>query len=348
MYAVGEVFHWIWIVLVAVIIVNVILRYVFSRGMIELEELQWYLYAVGWLVGLSYTFISDDHVRVDVLHEKLSYRGKLWFELGGLLLLFLPFVLFVVIYAVPFVELSWVTKRALDLGERLARAMAGEGLPAVQLRPSRGSRGLRDCSGWWLQSCTARPRLRRAAPGDRVIQMEFEAGHYMAMAMFLSFIALIFAGYPVAWLMGGLAMIFTLISVLSDAYLDTFFGVDWGIHLDPRDPDLRGHEQLGSRGAADVRLHGHHARSIRHRRGPDERSDQALRPGSGRARDHRPSSSASCWRPRRGIIGAAVVLLAILGVPLMLKHHYDPRLGLRRGLCDGLARHPDSPRASCS
>ena len=27
-----------------------------------------------------------------------------------------------------------------------------------------------------------------------------------------------------------------------------------------------------------------------------------------------------------GIIGAAVVLLAILGVPLMLKHHYDPRL----------------------
>lgn len=58
--------------------------------------------------------------------------------------------------------------------------------------------------------------------------MEFEAGHYMAMAMFLSFIVLIFTGYPVAWLMGGLAMIFTAASVFSDAYLDTFFGVDWG------------------------------------------------------------------------------------------------------------------------
>lgn len=120
-YAVGEVFHWIWVVLVAVIIVNVILRYVFSRGMIELEELQWYLYAVGWLIGLSYTFISDDHVRVDVLHEKLSYRGKLWFEMGGLLLLFLPFVLFVVIYAVPFVELSWETNE---------RSTSANGLPA--------------------------------------------------------------------------------------------------------------------------------------------------------------------------------------------------------------------------
>ena len=120
-YAVGEVFHWIWIVLLAVIIINVVLRYVFSRGMIELEELQWYLYAVGWLIGMSYTFVSDDHVRVDVLHEKLSYKGKLWFEMAGLLLFFLPFVLFVVIYAVPFVELSWVTNE---------RSTSANGLPA--------------------------------------------------------------------------------------------------------------------------------------------------------------------------------------------------------------------------
>ena len=120
-YAVGEVFHWIWIVLLAVIVINVILRYVFSRGMIELEEFQWYLYAVGWLIGLSYTFVSDDHVRVDVLHEKLSYKGKLWFEMVGLLLLFLPFVLFVVIYAIPFVELSWETNE---------RSTSANGLPA--------------------------------------------------------------------------------------------------------------------------------------------------------------------------------------------------------------------------
>lgn len=120
-YAVGEVFHWIWIALLAVIIVNVVLRYVFSRGMIELEELQWYLYAVGWLVGLSYTFVFDAHVRVDVLHEKLSYKGKLWFETAGLSLLFLPFVLFVIIYAVPFVELSWETNE---------RSTSANGLPA--------------------------------------------------------------------------------------------------------------------------------------------------------------------------------------------------------------------------
>mgnify|MGYP002630799288 CR=1 FL=1 len=106
---VSELFNWIWIVLLAVIITNVILRYVFSSGMIEFEELQWHLYAVGWLVGLSSTFVVDGHVRVDVLHDNLVYRRKLWVELIGLLFLFLPLVIFIFIYSFPFVELSWVT-----------------------------------------------------------------------------------------------------------------------------------------------------------------------------------------------------------------------------------------------
>lgn len=119
--AIGELFNWIWVILLAVIVYNVIMRYAFSRGMIELEELQWYLYGVGWLMGLSYTFVFDGHVRVDVLHDKMTYRKKLWFELFGLLVLFLPFILFVIIYAVPFVELSWTTNE---------RSTSANGLPA--------------------------------------------------------------------------------------------------------------------------------------------------------------------------------------------------------------------------
>ena len=106
---IGAAFSWLWLVLLAVIIGNVILRYVFSQGMIELEELQWYLYAAAWLIGLSYTFISDGHVRVDVVHDRLSLRARMVLELLGLTLLFLPFVLLVIIYAIPFVELSWQT-----------------------------------------------------------------------------------------------------------------------------------------------------------------------------------------------------------------------------------------------
>ena len=118
---VGEVFNWLWVILVAVIILNVVLRYVFKNGMIELEELQWHLYCIGWLVGLSSTYIIDSHVRVDVLSERLNYRKKLWFELFGILFLFLPFVILVLYYAVPFFELSWVSSE---------RSTSANGLPA--------------------------------------------------------------------------------------------------------------------------------------------------------------------------------------------------------------------------
>ena len=106
---IGEAFSWLWLVLLTVIIGNVILRYVFSQGMIELEELQWYLYATAWLCGMSYTFVYDGHVRVDVIHENLRFKTKMWLELFGLVLLFLPFVYFVLTYALAFVQLSWET-----------------------------------------------------------------------------------------------------------------------------------------------------------------------------------------------------------------------------------------------
>ena len=118
---IGEVFNWLWVFLVIVIILNVVLRYVFKNGMIELEELQWHIYCIGWLVGLSSTYIVDSHVRVDVLSEKLSFRKKLWFELFGILILFLPFVILVLYYAVPFFELSWTTSE---------RSTSANGLPA--------------------------------------------------------------------------------------------------------------------------------------------------------------------------------------------------------------------------
>ena len=54
---IGEVFNWLWVLLVIVIILNVVLRYVFKNGMIELEELQWHLYCICWFIGLSSTYI---------------------------------------------------------------------------------------------------------------------------------------------------------------------------------------------------------------------------------------------------------------------------------------------------
>jgi TRAP-type mannitol/chloroaromatic compound transport system permease small subunit len=98
---------WVWLVLLGVIVVNVIARYAFAEGRIEFEELQWHLYAVGFLVGIAAAVASDTHVRVDVLRERFAPRTRAWIELYGLLLLFLPFVTLVLVYSVPFVALAY-------------------------------------------------------------------------------------------------------------------------------------------------------------------------------------------------------------------------------------------------
>ena len=104
---VGDLVSWLWLALLAVVVLNVLLRYAFGEGRVEFEEIQWHLYAVGFLVALSYAVVSDDHVRVDFLRGRMSPRLQAWVELYGILLLVVPFVALVLVYSLPFVASSW-------------------------------------------------------------------------------------------------------------------------------------------------------------------------------------------------------------------------------------------------
>ncbi|MBO6594936.1 MAG: TRAP transporter small permease subunit [Pseudomonadales bacterium] len=104
---IGQSISWIWLLLLITIVCNVVLRYVFGEGRIELEEMQWHLYSTGFLLGIGYTFQVDGHVRVDVVHERLGPRWQAWLELYGILLCVLPFVALILIYSVPFIQTSF-------------------------------------------------------------------------------------------------------------------------------------------------------------------------------------------------------------------------------------------------
>ncbi len=110
----GGALSWIWVALLAVIVINVTMRYAFGEGRVEFEEIQWHLYAIGFLIGLSVCLDTDDHIRVGLIRDGLSLRGRAWIELYGLLLLFFPFVALVLIYAVPFVNYSFSIAEVSD------------------------------------------------------------------------------------------------------------------------------------------------------------------------------------------------------------------------------------------
>ena len=56
-----------------------------------------------------------------------------------------------------------------------------------------------------------------------------EANDYLVILMFLTFIGLLFTGFPIAFVLGGVAMLFTLVGYLSDIYLGTITGLDFNV-----------------------------------------------------------------------------------------------------------------------
>jgi len=90
--AIGHVVMWTNVILIVVIILQVILRYGFGRGLVVLEELQWHLYAIGIMFGASYAQVLDSHIRVDIIHARLSDKWKMRWDLFGIIFLLMPFI----------------------------------------------------------------------------------------------------------------------------------------------------------------------------------------------------------------------------------------------------------------
>nr|WP_086937981.1 TRAP transporter small permease subunit [Thaumasiovibrio occultus] len=103
-----------YVILIGVIILQVVLRKGFSSGMIALEELQWHLYAVGVMFGVSYAQVTNTHVRVDLFYHKFSPTTKCWVEIFGILFLMLPFMLVVFIHSLDFVHEAWRVNERSD------------------------------------------------------------------------------------------------------------------------------------------------------------------------------------------------------------------------------------------
>lgn len=116
----GSAMSWLWLGLIAVIVVNVAMKNLFGDSRVEFEEIQWHLYSALFMLGLAAALVTDDHVRVDLLYERFGLRTKAWVDALGIVFLLLPFLAILLWYGLPFVADSLAT------GER---SSAPAGLP---------------------------------------------------------------------------------------------------------------------------------------------------------------------------------------------------------------------------
>tara|TARA_X000000368_G_C23039854_1_gene716372 strand:+ start:100 stop:609 length:510 start_codon:yes stop_codon:yes gene_type:complete len=102
------------------VFIVVILRYLFGISFIWMQETYVWMHAYIFMLGAGFTYLNDDHVRIDIIYKNASPIYKAIVDLLGNVFLLLPFLYIIWIFSFPFVFKSWqmgeISREAGGLG----------------------------------------------------------------------------------------------------------------------------------------------------------------------------------------------------------------------------------------
>ena len=151
------------------------------------------------------------------------------------------------------------------------------------------------------------------------------ANEILALAMFLAFIGLVFSGFPIAWILAGLAVLFTALAIVFEVDFGIPIGVDWAyasISVERIWNVMENWVMVALPMFVFMGL-------MLDRSGIANKLMSSFARLFGRLGGGLAVSIALIGvllAATTGIIGASVVLLALLGLPTMLRHGYDKSL----------------------
>ncbi len=244
---VGRVVMWANLLLVLAIVTQVAMRYLFNQNYPKLDEIQWHFYGLVTMIGISYAMVTDSHVRVDLLHMQLSRRAQRIIEVIGILTLLTPFIYLMIDQGYDYFYESWrVDERSSSPTGLPARWALKAVIPVsfVLLAIAALARLIHDVHALWLNL-----EEERKGKGLRLIVWALigfavvataltflveTTEEKLVIAMFITFIALLFTGFPVAWTLAGVGVAYCGIAYLFDwDYMawtgleSTFTGLDY-------------------------------------------------------------------------------------------------------------------------
>ncbi len=86
---------------------DVLMRYVFHNSSVGMQEMEWHLFTVIILFGISVALKDEGHVRVDFLYERFSPKKKAIINICGTLFFLMPVALLIFFGSFEFVRDAW-------------------------------------------------------------------------------------------------------------------------------------------------------------------------------------------------------------------------------------------------
>ncbi len=128
--AIGKVVMWLVLAAVVISAGNAIMRKAFSIGSNAYLEIQWYLFAAVFMLGVGYVMLKNAHVRIDFVSARLSRRTNALIDAIGM-------VVFTIPLSIIMVELGWpLFMRAFESGEMSQNAGGLIRWPVMLLIPA--------------------------------------------------------------------------------------------------------------------------------------------------------------------------------------------------------------------
>ena len=78
--AIGRTVMWCILVAVLVSTVNAIIRKLFDQSSNAWLELQWQLFGAVFMLCAAYTFLRNEHIRIDIVNSHFSKRTRDWID----------------------------------------------------------------------------------------------------------------------------------------------------------------------------------------------------------------------------------------------------------------------------
>ena len=104
---IGRGVSWVTELVVAVVFIDVVMRYTLKISFVFTQELEWHLFAFIFLMGAGDPLLQDGPVRVDIIYPQLGPRARAWINLIGVVFFLLPGCYLIISTSLNFVYNSW-------------------------------------------------------------------------------------------------------------------------------------------------------------------------------------------------------------------------------------------------
>jgi TRAP-type mannitol/chloroaromatic compound transport system permease small subunit len=104
---VGKASAWLIPLLIAELVYDTVARYLFNAPTAWSYDISYMLYGAAFMGGAAYTLLLDEHVRIDVVYEKVSQTSRAFIDAFGYVVFFFPSMGALLYFGTEFTIKSW-------------------------------------------------------------------------------------------------------------------------------------------------------------------------------------------------------------------------------------------------